>query len=410
MAKQKKPFSYREVRITPVKTHTLKDGTDKIAYRINWPKRLLIAGTPATTTVRTISKAKVIIDRRIIKKDNLGALASLVGPAKTEDAAEAIEILKPIGLTLKEAAQFALKHFSPKQGIHTVSEVIEACLKAKAEGRAYKSGRVAKKVSKRYLGDFRNRLNQFASVNGDKLMRDVTKDDVESFIFSSNNWSDQNKLNHFRGLHTFFQFASREGYKEGNPMSDMRMPHPKKRMAEILTIPQCRKLLEVAYEKIELDLLAYVVLGLFAGIRPAELERLEWKRVNLKKKLVWIEDTHSKTRDHRNAELPNNAIEWLMLCPRKEGSIVPEGFDRRWRTIKKLSGIQPWPHDAMRHTAASYFYAKTGDSKATSLSMGHTEKVLFDHYRRLVDDDDVLEFYSLRPEIEQAKITALVRA
>jgi hypothetical protein len=51
----------------------------------------------------------------------------------------------------------------------------------------------------------------------------------------------------------------------------------------------------------------------------------------------------------------------------------------------------------MRHSYVSYHYAIHG-AAATAREAGHSEQVLFQHYRALVTPEDARKFWELRPE------------
>ena len=72
------------------------------------------------------------------------------------------------------------------------------------------------------------------------------------------------------------------------------------------------------------------MLGFFCGIRPrGELEKLEWRDVDLADRVVTIRPEVSKTHRRRFPELSENAIVWLEEYRQRgghmEGRIVPVG-------------------------------------------------------------------------------------
>ena len=59
--------------------------------------------------------------------------------------------------------------------------------------------------------------------------------------------------------------------------------------------------------------------------------------------------------------------------------------------------IYPWPHNAMRHSFGSYFLGKTKDENLTASEMGNSPEVIIKHYRALVRDADVTQYWRLAP-------------
>lgn len=49
----------------------------------------------------------------------------------------------------------------------------------------------------------------------------------------------------------------------------------------------------------------------FAGLRPTEIARLTWSRVDLKEGTITLDGSMAKTRQRRIVKLPENAIAWL---------------------------------------------------------------------------------------------------
>ena len=95
----------------------------------------------------------------------------------------------------------------------------------------------------------------------------------------------------------------------------------------------------------------------------------------------------------RLVTLPENAKQWLQL----PGDLPPINLKRRTERLKQLSGIRPWPHDAMRHSAASYQLAQSQDAARTALNLGHSPDVLFRHYREVVTTEEAQRFFGITP-------------
>ena len=77
----------------------------------------------------------------------------------------------------------------------------------------------------------------------------------------------------------------------------------KRTEVETLTNAQVKAMLEHALAK-DLPLLPYVVLGCFAGIRPDdELQKVEWRDIDLTGKVVTIRPEVSKTNRRRFIDL-----------------------------------------------------------------------------------------------------------
>jgi len=116
-------------------------------------------------------------------------------------------------------------------------------------------------------------------------------------------------------------------------------------------------------------LLPYVVVSLFAGLRPTELSRLTWDRVDLTEKTITLDGSMAKTRI---VKLPENAVDWLLPLALNHPDFVPAAFQRHFGRVKLAAGFNgdeeaktpdgkklcPWVQDYMRHTAISMYLAK----------------------------------------------------
>ena len=56
------------------------------------------------------------------------------------------------------------------------------------------------------------------------------------------------------------------------------------KLADVLTVDQCARLLETASE----ESLPFFAIGLFAGLRSAEIERLEWRHLKWDERLIEV--------------------------------------------------------------------------------------------------------------------------
>lgn len=126
------------------------------------------------------------------------------------------------------------------------------------------------------------------------------------------------------------------------------------------------------------EMMGFVVLGMFGGLRSAEIQRLDWSAVNVKERSVVVAGSQAKTRRRRVVDLTENAVAWLRAATvKREGTICGRFWDARWRIFRRSLGwavgtgekglkeqeVKPvrgaWPHNALRHTYASMHYART---------------------------------------------------
>jgi integrase len=155
-------------------------------------------------------------------------------------------------------------------------------------------------------------------------------------------------------------------------------------------------------------MMLYIVIGLFAGLRPAEIERLRWSMIDLGSKQIMLPGSVAKRRKRRNVELSNNLVAWL--TPLVGKPICPKNFRRNFDAIRRLAGFKgsaskkagdesllPWPHDVIRHTAISHHFAAFEDEGKTAKWAGQSPEVMHTHYKGLVCKEDSQIFWGLKP-------------
>jgi integrase len=72
---------------------------------------------------------------------------------------------------------------------------------------------------------------------------------------------------------------------------------------------------------------------------------------------------------------------------------------KRLERDRKLAKIEPWPHNGLRHSFASYHAAEFQDGGILALELGHRDqKLIVVHYRELVRPSEAHKYWNLRPE------------
>lgn len=249
-------------------------------------------------------------------------------------------------------------------------------------------------VSERYYDSLRKRLNRLRDYLGDVRICDVSRHDVENFLGTVKD-TPINRDNHIRDFRVFFQWASEEKYAADNVVAAIQRPTIKRRDPEVLTIGQAANMLKGAMGQDR----AYAALGMFVGVRPEELPKLDWKHVDLESGIVRLPPEITKTNVGRILYLEPNAVAWLKTV--KSRGLVFEG-DASCLTgrLKTAAGLQEWPQNVLRHTFATMHVTAFEDAGRTALMMHSREnpKVLFQHYFRPTLKKDALKFWKIGPK------------
>jgi integrase len=188
----------------------------------------------------------------------------------------------------------------------------------------------------------------------------------------------------------FFTWCVREGYCESNPCGAVKRPQSDDSPPAIFTPTEAQKLLQAAL-RYDRRLIPYLAIGLFAGVRPLEIERLTW--ADISDRYIEITAAKAKTRQRRLVSLLDNLKEWLALG----GDLPLTNKRKRLARVVQIAGLN-WKPDIMRHSFASYHLAMHTSADKTALELGHRDsKMLFAHYRELVTQEAAQSYWSIRP-------------
>ncbi len=315
------------------------------------------------------------------------------------------------GGKIEDAVEFWLAHAKPVKGKVKVADLVELCLAAKEEHGA----------RPRYISQLKCAAKSFtAAGHGERLADEITSEDVNAWL-RANEWAPKT-WNVYRGdLRTIFQWAVQEGYLTMNVVEQVKTKKLEDGEIHFLSVDQATRLLQraaakrpgavrrdergvwIPYEPQDIDFrdcLAFVVLGLFCGLRPErELGEMTW--ADVREDVVIVQGQRAKSRARRVVDLPPNARAWLKLCPSREGEILPSNFQKKWRILRKECKLydKDWPHDALRHTFATMWLAHHGDEKRLQLLMGHeSAELIYKHYRGMTTPAAAAKFWRLQPE------------
>lgn len=305
---------------------------------------------------------------------------SLDSPQVSQALAQAAAALAAIASALQGKIGAAPGSLSPDPV--SVTAAVNEFLRAKA-----RAGR-----SDRYLRALRVSLGAFA--NGRRLhpLASVTVADIESWLDAAD-WAQRTKRGYLADVRTLFNFAVRRGMVANNPAAAVELPALESRPPAIHSPSQVRAVLRFALEY-DRNLCRALAVRYFAGLRSAELERIE--EMDIGREFVEVPAHKAKTRRRRLVTIQPALAAWLELG----GALPIRDVSNRWRmfTAKLLAATGvPWPANVTRHSFCSYHLAEFQNAGKTALESGHSEAMLFAHYRALVTPAAAAEFWSIRP-------------
>ena len=290
--------------------------------------------------------------------------------------------LDRFGKTVQDAITFYLAHLRQQEKSVPVSAAIAELIELK---------RAAQK-SKRYLDDLRLRLGRFAQTYAEKSVASITSKELDQWLVALG-LAPETRNTFRRDIGTLFSFCEKRGYRLDNPIKNTERAEAVDRPAGILTPAQSSALLNACED----ELLPYIAISLFAGLRSAEAQRLSWAEVDLDGGHIEVTAAKSKTKKRRLVPIPDNLAKWLGPVARDEGPITPNGLRNRLENARKRAGFKDWPPNAMRHSFGSYRLAICADAARVSLEMGNSPEMVFAHYRELVRPKEAEAYWAIAP-------------
>jgi integrase len=203
-------------------------------------------------------------------------------------------------------------------------------------------------------------------------------------------------------LSQFLNYCRREGkWITVNPTENIKVRVPKNGEVKILTIPETRQLLNAALAcEHPASVIPYLVVQLFAGLRPTEAAKLRWERIHFQTGQIEVLGETSKTRETRFVTLEPLLVEWLLPFRLSKGPIIGAHFANNLRDVRAAAGFSalcPWPKDVLRHCFGSYWLAVHKDRAHLAELMGNSLQVIKRHYRRAILGEAAQEFWRLSP-------------
>lgn len=330
-------------------------------------------------------EAKTYCDRRNIEVKNQGR-ESVEFPSWLRVMAQsANERLAPHGKTIDDAASFYLAHLAKlKKSVPLKEAMAELIENRKSSGS-----------SEIYCYDIGLRLGRFCREFPDRNTEEISTGDLDEWL-AGLNLAPVTRNTFRRDLHTLFTFCVSRGYSSSNPVEKTRIAKEVSQPVGILTVDEMGRLLKAAPE----NLIPYFTIGAFAGLRAAEVERLNWSHIDLESGFIEVTAKNSKTARRRLVKILPNLHAWLSPLRKDSGPVIP--LNLRWLLVdaRERAGLSRWPSNALRHSYASYHLAHFNDAAALALQMGHTNTaMIFQHYREVVKPREAARYWEIMPSV-----------
>lgn len=305
----------------------------------------------------------------------------------------------PSGVTLAETAQFYKQEHPANMPRKTVAE-------AAAE---FIADRRSADCSAVHINDLEIRLGQFSKAFVLPIIA-VSAPLVQQWIYGMKNQKNgkptaaRTKENMLRQIVSLFNFARRQKYVPAElalELSEISTPKKQHAPIGIYTPDEMRAILAAA----DTAIVPALAIAAFAGMRLAEVSRLDWREVRLAEKLIVVGAENAKTAARRLVPISDNLAAWLsphakrfgLMNPCEEqaenvGNALGDRFERAAARAKVA-----WKRNGFRHSYISYRVATLKDVPAVALECGNSPQVIFSNYRALATDAEAKAWFSITP-------------
>jgi integrase len=245
-------------------------------------------------------------------------------------------------------------------------------------------------ISAKYLADLRSKLGRFVAAFPEKLACDLTTPELEGWIRGLKVGA-VSRESYRRNIGVMLEFGRRRRLLRENPAADIKIARKPEGEVTILTHREVVRLLQECAS----EMVPYIAICAFAGLRPTEAAKLDWKDINLETAQIEVKARHAKTRRHRLVPIQPNLLAWLTIYRKEAGRI---GFSRRkFREAYTKAGFAEWPLDVLRHSFGTYRLPILKSAEELALEMGNSPDVIFRHYRRAMNKATATAFFDVMP-------------
>jgi integrase len=175
------------------------------------------------------------------------------------------------------------------------------------------------------------------------------------------------------------------------------------------------------------NLVPFLSIGAFAGLRSAEIERLDWSKVDVDGGYITVDASIAKTNSRRLVPITPNLKAWLQDYKKPHGKVLELAnvvnalkrlvtAARETETLKAEikaevggqrsevsgNGAFEWKHNALRHSFCSYRLADVKSAAQVALEAGNSPQMIFEHYRELVTEKAAKAWFATGPETGKA--------
>jgi integrase len=280
-----------------------------------------------------------------------------------------------------------------------IAEAVEEFIKAEEPRTKAANGQRAQICSK-YALNRAIMLSRFAKALPGHAVCDLTKEHIDTFLGALSELSAKSR-NHYRAaVRQFLQWAVRKDFltvtHRLGEADGMRPEHGNTAEVEFYSPQEFTALLETAGDIAR----PFLAIGGLAGLRTAELQRLDWADVWRVPGHIEITAQKSKTRQRRLVEICPALASWLepfrSLASGKIWSFHESKFQEHFRDVCGRANVTR-KSNGLRHAFCTYHFALHSNENLTAAQAGNSPAMIHQHYKGLVTKAEAEQWFSVMP-------------
>jgi integrase len=245
------------------------------------------------------------------------------------------------------------------------------------------------------LDRFAENFNQDVSTLTPKLIADY---------LTALDLAERTRRNHRDVIGFFNRWLILRGYlHKGTDWLEGVQNYTARKLGQISTYSddEMRRLIAAADDRI----LPMIVIGGFAGLRHAEIARLDWPDIDLEEGFIEVKAENAKTDTRRIVPLKENLKAFLLPLAKKNGKVVSlvntpkQLLKTATDTADAENEIEAmaWKHNALRHTYISARVAESGDVPRVADEAGNSPQVIRTNYLKRMRPAAAIEWFGILP-------------
>ena len=261
------------------------------------------------------------------------------------------------------------------------------------------------KISTRRLRALSSYVNRFADKFDSVLLNEISPVELQDLV-DANNWAPKTHNDFLGAVSLLYREAQFRNWVPANcnPAKKIKRKKVIRSTVNVFEPWEAKQILTC----IGADLVPFLALWLFGGIRKEEISRLSWQQVNrgLETGWIFIEAKQTKTGVERSVPVADNLMQWLKKHQKLDGYVMPE----RWRTMSKIdelpnyvsrkSGVK-WKSNAPRHSFGTYYLKICKDPSEVVKAMGNSLTEFEKHYwckAKSITEEVAQAWFDIRPD------------